>query len=73
MVAAMDGRPVCVLRGHGLTTTGTSIEQAVARALAIDSLARMAARVVALGGTPTAFRPMTWLSSPTSGRRSTTS
>jgi ribulose-5-phosphate 4-epimerase/fuculose-1-phosphate aldolase len=55
MVAAMAGRPVCVLRGHGLTTTGASVEQAVARALAVDSLARMAARVVALGGTPTSL------------------
>jgi 3,4-dihydroxyphthalate decarboxylase len=51
MVAAMDGRPVCVLRGHGLTTTGVTIEQAVVRALAIDSLARLATSVVAFGGT----------------------
>jgi 3,4-dihydroxyphthalate decarboxylase len=51
MLAAMGDRSVCVLRGHGITTTGESVEQAVARALAVDSLARMAARVVALGGT----------------------
>jgi ribulose-5-phosphate 4-epimerase/fuculose-1-phosphate aldolase len=51
MVAAMGDRPVCVLRGHGVTTTGDSVEQAVARALALDSLARMASRVVELGGT----------------------
>lgn len=50
MVAAMRGRPVCVLRGHGVTATGATVEQAVARALAVDSLARMAARVTALGG-----------------------
>ena len=50
MVAAMGGRPVCVLRGHGLTATGATVEQAVARALAVDSLARMACRVSALGG-----------------------
>jgi 3,4-dihydroxyphthalate decarboxylase len=53
MRAAMGARPVCVLRGHGITTTGTTLEQAVARALAVDSLARMATRVVAAGGTPT--------------------
>ena len=47
----MDGKPVCVLRGHGVTTAGATIEQAVARALALDSLARMATAVVALGGT----------------------
>ena len=51
MIAVMDGKPVCVLRGHGVTTTGTTIEQAVARALALDSLARIATSVVALGGT----------------------
>jgi len=50
MVAAMGERPVCVLRGHGITTVGASVEQAVARALAVDSLARMAAEVVRLGG-----------------------
>ncbi len=52
MRAAMGDRPVCVLRGHGITTTGATLEQAVARALAVDSLARMATRVVAAGGTP---------------------
>ena len=52
MRAAMGDRPVCVLRGHGITTTGATLEQAVARALAVDSLARMACRVAAAGGTP---------------------
>jgi 3,4-dihydroxyphthalate decarboxylase len=55
MVAAMGGRPVCLLRGHGVTATGATVEQAVARALAVDSLARMAGRVAALGG---AVRPL---------------
>jgi len=50
MLDAMGDRPVCVLRGHGVTTTGASVEQAVARALALDSLARIASGVVALGG-----------------------
>jgi ribulose-5-phosphate 4-epimerase/fuculose-1-phosphate aldolase len=50
MLEAMGNRPVCVLRGHGITTTGASVEQAVAHALAIDSLARVASGVVALGG-----------------------
>jgi ribulose-5-phosphate 4-epimerase/fuculose-1-phosphate aldolase len=50
MLDAMGDRPVCVLRGHGVTTTGVSVEQAVSRALALDSLARVASGVVALGG-----------------------
>jgi 3,4-dihydroxyphthalate decarboxylase len=48
MAAAMDGRPVCVLRGHGVTVTGTTLEQAVARSLAVDALARMACQVASL-------------------------
>jgi ribulose-5-phosphate 4-epimerase/fuculose-1-phosphate aldolase len=55
MVAAMAGHPVCVLRGHGLTAIGATIEQAVARALAVDALARMACRVGQLGATPVAL------------------
>jgi ribulose-5-phosphate 4-epimerase/fuculose-1-phosphate aldolase len=48
MASAMDDRPVCVLRGHGITVTGTTLEQAVARSLAVDALARMACRVASL-------------------------
>ena len=46
----MGDRPVCVLRGHGITPTGSTCEQAVVRALAVDSLARMAAVWWPLGG-----------------------
>jgi 3,4-dihydroxyphthalate decarboxylase len=53
MLDAMGDRPVCVLRGHGLTTLGTSVEQAVVRALAVDELARMLVRVAQLGAVPT--------------------
>jgi ribulose-5-phosphate 4-epimerase/fuculose-1-phosphate aldolase len=55
MAAAMGGRPVCVLRGHGVTVTGVTLEQAVARTLAVDALARMACRVSSLGA---AVRPL---------------
>ena len=57
MRVAMAGRPVCVLRGHGITATGATLEQAVAHALAVDALARMASRVAALGATPRAIAP----------------
>ena len=49
MTAAMAGRPACVLRGHGVTAVGATLEQAVGRALALDALARMACRVASLG------------------------
>lgn len=41
MLAAMGDRPVCVLRGHGLTATGATVAQAVVRALNVEALARM--------------------------------
>ena len=49
MAEAMADRPVCVLRGHGITALGATLEQAVGRALAVDVLARMACRVTSLG------------------------
>jgi ribulose-5-phosphate 4-epimerase/fuculose-1-phosphate aldolase len=52
MVDTMHGRQICILRGHGITTAGTTVQQAVARALNLDSLARMACRVAALGAIP---------------------
>ncbi|WIX82759.1 class II aldolase/adducin family protein [Amycolatopsis carbonis] len=50
MVAAMAGRPVVLLRGHGLTSSGGSVQEAVLRALSVDTLARMALAVVSAGG-----------------------
>lgn len=51
MVAAMRGRPVVILRGHGITSAANTIQQAVLQAINLDSLARMALRVRAVGGT----------------------
>lgn len=51
MVAAMGGRPVVVLRGHGITSAAVSVEQAVLQAISLDALARMSLRVHAAGGT----------------------
>lgn len=53
MVAAMGGSPVLVLRGHGITTTGSgehAVEQAVVRALNLDVLARVSLSLHAAGG-----------------------
>ncbi|AYE95387.1 class II aldolase family protein [Mycobacterium paragordonae] len=51
MVAAMGGRPLVILRGHGITSAAGSIEQSVLQAISIDELARMSLRVRAAGGT----------------------
>lgn len=37
----LGGRPACVLHGHGIVTTGVSVQQAVVRALNISALARI--------------------------------
>ncbi len=50
MVQAMGDRAVVVLRGHGLTTTGASVPEAVLRALSIDRIAALSLRIVSAGG-----------------------
>ncbi len=50
LVSAMDGKAVCIMLGHGVTTVGGSVEQAVVRALDLDALARVAVQVAAVGG-----------------------
>jgi ribulose-5-phosphate 4-epimerase/fuculose-1-phosphate aldolase len=49
----MGPAPVCVLRGHGIVTVGSgehAVEQAVARALNLDVLARVNIERERLGG-----------------------
>lgn len=50
MVAAMGDRPVVVLRGHGLTSSGQSVAEAVLRAVSVDQLARLSLTITASGG-----------------------
>ncbi|HUZ21982.1 MAG TPA: class II aldolase/adducin family protein [Acidimicrobiales bacterium] len=49
MVELMGDAPVCVLRGHGLTAVGATVQQAVVRALNFTALARMTALVTGTG------------------------
>lgn len=49
MMAAMGERDVCLLRGHGITVTGTSVEAATVRALDLDALARVTVQVAQVG------------------------
>ena len=46
----MGERPVVVLRGHGLTSTGSGVAEAVLRALSVDTIAALSLRVVSAGG-----------------------
>ena len=52
MVAALGEKPVCILRGHGIVTTGASVEEAVVRALNVDALARMTLQANQFGTRP---------------------
>jgi ribulose-5-phosphate 4-epimerase/fuculose-1-phosphate aldolase len=50
MVDAMGDRPVVVLRGHGITSAGPTVAQAVLQAISVDQLARLSLTVVTAGG-----------------------
>jgi 3,4-dihydroxyphthalate decarboxylase len=50
MVDAMGERPVVLLRGHGLTSAGPGVAEAVLRAVAVDRIARLSLAVVSAGG-----------------------
>jgi len=50
MLTAMGAAPACILRGHGVTTTGETIAEAVIRALNLESLARITLGVAGAGG-----------------------
>lgn len=52
MIAAMGDRPVCVLKGHGVTVTGASVEEAVVRALDLNALATVTLELARLGVRP---------------------
>lgn len=51
MLAAMGDRPVCVLRGHGITVTGATVREAVIRALNLNVLATVTLTVAMTGRT----------------------
>ncbi|MFB9831403.1 class II aldolase/adducin family protein [Actinoallomurus acaciae] len=52
MIAAMGDRPVCVLKGHGITVTGASVEEAVVRAVNLNALATITLDLARLNARP---------------------
>jgi 3,4-dihydroxyphthalate decarboxylase len=52
MLAAMGDRSVCILRGHGITVAGESVEQATVTAVDLDELCTVTVRLAELGATP---------------------
>ncbi|MGJ9403582.1 class II aldolase/adducin family protein [Arthrobacter sp. KK5.5] len=51
MVAAMHGRPVLVLRAHGITSVAPTVEQAVLQAISVDTIAGLSMDILSAGGT----------------------
>ncbi|MFD7444435.1 class II aldolase/adducin family protein [Streptomyces sp. NPDC059909] len=50
MVRALGERPAVLLRGHGLTSTGSGVPEAVLRAVSLDTLARLSLDITQAGG-----------------------
>lgn len=57
MIAAMRGSSVCVLRGHGITVCGESVEQAVVTALNLNALAGVTVALARVGARPENVTP----------------
>jgi L-fuculose-phosphate aldolase len=49
LVAAMGDAPVCLMRGHGITTAGGTIEEAALAAIRLNDLAKMNHQAYLLG------------------------
>jgi ribulose-5-phosphate 4-epimerase/fuculose-1-phosphate aldolase len=56
MLAAMGDRRVCILRGHGITVAGESVEQATMTAVDLDELCSITVRLAELGASPPVIR-----------------
>lgn len=52
MLDAMGERPVCLLRGHGITVIGESVQQATVRAVDLDVLLGVTVALHGLGSHP---------------------
>ncbi len=52
LIDAMGPADVCLMRGHGVTVTGSSVEQATVRALNLELLARVTVDLARLGAAP---------------------
>jgi ribulose-5-phosphate 4-epimerase/fuculose-1-phosphate aldolase len=49
MMDAMGNKQVCIMKGHGITVTGSTVEEATVRVLNLDALARVTLQVAQAG------------------------
>jgi 3,4-dihydroxyphthalate decarboxylase len=52
MLAAMESSTVCILRGHGITVVGNSVEQATVRAVNLHALLEITVQLAQLSAVP---------------------
>jgi 3,4-dihydroxyphthalate decarboxylase len=57
MVSVMESSDVCLLRGHGVTVAGPTVEAAVVTTDALDTLLRLTVDLARLGAEPPAVPP----------------
>ena len=67
VVAAIGNSDACLLRGHGIVTTGESVQQATMRALDLSELSRISSQVALLGGHPQSVPDEDWQELPDLG------
>ncbi len=52
LVGVMGASEVCLMRGHGITVVGETVQQAVVRAVNLNALFRITVELARLGATP---------------------
>ncbi len=52
LVRCMGDKHVCILRGHGIVTTGASVQEATIKAIQLETLAGITLEIAKAGGTP---------------------
>lgn len=57
MIAAMGDSHVCLLRGHGVTVTGSTVKQAIVRTVNLANLYQVTLDLARLGATPPELSP----------------
>src|SRR5215217_3329970 len=57
MMDAMGDKHVCLMKGHGVTVTGATVEEATVRALNFEALARVTLQAAQAGGEPEVIPP----------------
>jgi 3,4-dihydroxyphthalate decarboxylase len=57
MIEVMGERPICLMKGHGITVIGKTVEEATVRALNFNTLARATLQVAQTGRKATDISP----------------